>query len=109
MAKEIHEAIEITIPVGKEKWTLGSDKHNFILGKRILRKYKGDRTNVWEWDGHTTSFHSSLESCLIKAQQLMIKNTPIKTFEQLQASIKKSSEDLMGMYKMIKEGDFNVS
>ncbi len=107
MAQEaMHEGIDIQIPVGKETWTIGSDKHNFVLGRKSLKTGRKDKPDGLDWDNTTTSFHGSLESVLKHAQKLMIKNTQIRTFEELQAAIKKTGEQLMGMYEGLSKEDF---
>jgi len=100
---QMHEEIEIPIPVGKEIWTLGCDKHNYILGRKSFKKAYGKKPDRIEFDQNTMSFHSSIESALKQAQKLMVKNTPIKTFEELHAAIKKTGDQLIGMYEGLEE------
>lgn len=107
MATELrHEDLNIEIPIGKEIWTIGCDRYNFILGLKVFRKGRKKKPDQYEWDANTTTFYGSLESALKNAQKLMIKNTDIKTFEELQATIKKTGDQLLGMYEGLTDEDF---
>lgn len=107
MATELrHEDLNVEIQVGKETWIIGSDRYNFILGRKVFRKGRKKKPDQYEWDANTTTFYGSLESVLKNAQKLMIKNTNIKTFEELQATINNTGNHLLGIYEGLTNEDF---
>ena len=91
----IHEHILIPYELDGQTFHLGSDKHNFVIGKRVKNKNRGNM----EWDGATCSYYPNLSAGLLAIQRQKIKNIKITTFEQLQAAIHKTADEIMGLYE----------
>jgi len=97
------KGLNIEILIGKDVWTLGADRHNYIFGKKYqeVNKETGAIRDKWI----EASYFGTLEHALIYINNFKIKNMPIQTFEQLQAAIRKSTDEIKGLYESTKKED----
>jgi len=79
------DQLDIKIKIGREDWYIGSDKYNYILGKKrtVERKKKGEKIVVEEFSPNSCSYFHSLEYYFFQAFGLLFPfmNTEKKVFK----------------------------
>ena len=99
-----YNKISIPVKIGKETWYIGSDKHNFIFGKKkyvdkILKKKK---VTTLDFDHNTCSYYPSIEYLIEQLHIKLIKTRKAETFEQLEKNIDLTRKQMVRLFKTIK-------
>lgn len=101
------DKIDIPIKIGRSEYYIGSDRYNFVLGKKkmMTRKKKGEETEVLEFDGNTTTYYGTLDALMTALHKMLIKSKKAETILQLQKNITKAKNEILATYQLINEGE----
>jgi len=88
--------VQIPIKIGKENWEIRSDERNWVLGKvNVVQegKTKGSVHFVpWGW-------YSDLHGVAHTTLERKLKLSDAKTLQEIQMELKKSKDELKGLYE----------
>ena len=95
----IDNKILIPVKLGHKLYHIGCDRYNFMFGTVKDTEVKKDGTMGKTFHTEDTSFYSSLESLMTALQKRKLKNMSATTINELQNNIRKSKEEVIGLYK----------
>lgn len=105
------DKIDIPIKIGRSQYYIGSDRYNFILGRKqkVIRKKKGKDIELEDFIGSSCTYYSSLEALLEALQKKLVKAKTATTLLQLQKNITKSKKEVMDLYRTLTEEEIKCT